>query len=32
MKYELNEMVQRGHNFCIVDKVEVFLLMSLELH
>ena len=26
MKYELNEMVQRGHNFCIVDEVDSILI------
>ena len=25
MKYELNEMVQRGHNYCIVDEVDSIL-------
>ena len=26
MKYELSEMVQRGHNFCIVDEVDSILI------
>ena len=26
MKYELNEMVQRGHNYCIVDEVDSILI------
>ena len=26
MKYELNDMVQRGHNFCIVDEVDSILI------
>ena len=26
MKYELDEMVQRGHNFCIVDEVDSILI------
>ena len=26
MKYELNEMVQRGHSFCIVDEVDSILI------
>ena len=26
MKYELNEMVQRSHNFCIVDEVDSILI------
>ncbi len=26
MKYDLNEMVQRGHNFCIVDEVDSILI------
>ena len=26
MKYELNELVQRGHNFCIVDEVDSILI------
>ena len=26
MKYELEEMVQRGHNFCIVDEVDSILI------
>ena len=26
MKYELNEMVQRGHNFCSVDEVDSILI------
>ena len=26
MKYEINEMVQRGHNFCIVDEVDSILI------
>ena len=32
MKYELNEMVQRNHNYCIVDEVDSILMTSLELH
>ena len=30
MKYEINEMVQRSHNYCIVDEVDSILLMSPE--
>ena len=26
MKYEINEMVQRGHNYCIVDEVDSILI------
>ena len=26
MKYDLNEMVQREHNFCIVDEVDSILI------
>ena len=26
MKYELNDMVQRNHNFCIVDEVDSILI------
>ena len=26
MKYELDEMVQRGHHFCIVDEVDSILI------
>ena len=26
MKYEINDMVQRGHNFCIVDEVDSILI------
>ena len=26
MKYELNDMVQRDHNFCIVDEVDSILI------
>ena len=26
MKYELNEMVQRTHNYCIVDEVDSILI------
>ena len=26
MKYELSDMVQRGHNFCIVDEVDSILI------
>ena len=26
MKYELNEMVQRDHNYCIVDEVDSILI------
>ena len=26
MKYELDEMVQRNHNFCIVDEVDSILI------
>ena len=26
MKYDLNEMVQRDHNFCIVDEVDSILI------
>ena len=26
MKYELGEMVQRGHNYCIVDEVDSILI------
>ena len=32
MKYDLNEMVQRDHNFCIVDEVDSILIDSRELH
>ena len=32
MKYELEDMVQRSHNYCIVDEVDSILLMSLEHH
>ena len=30
MKYELNDMVQRGHKFCIVDEVDSILIDGLE--
>ena len=30
MKYELGDMVQRGHNFCIVDEVDSILIDSQE--
>ena len=26
MKYDLEEMVQRGHNYCIVDEVDSILI------
>ena len=32
MKYEINEMVQRGHNYCIVDEVDSILIDELEHH
>ena len=30
MKYELSDMVQRSHNYCIVDEVDSILMMSLN--
>jgi preprotein translocase subunit SecA len=31
MKFDLDDYVQRDHNFCIVDEVDSILLMKLEL-
>ena len=32
MKYDLNEMVQRDHHYCIVDEVDSILIDDSELH